>query len=81
MERVATSRYRIMVRTSGFHPLNRGSIPRSATKKKVFQFWNAFFFWSLWETRTLTFRGRFRPTIRILPKGVFKIGKCSYAAP
>ncbi len=22
-----------MVRTSGFHPLNRGSIPRSATKK------------------------------------------------
>ncbi len=26
------SRYRLMVRTSGFHPGNRGSIPRSGTK-------------------------------------------------
>ena len=26
-------RYRLMVRTGGSHPPNRGSIPRSATKK------------------------------------------------
>ena len=28
-------RYRLMVRTPGFQPDNRGSIPRSGTKKKT----------------------------------------------
>ncbi len=27
--------YRLVVRTPGFHPGNRGSIPRGATNKKI----------------------------------------------
>ncbi len=35
-------RYRLMVRTDGFHPSNRGSIPRSATKLKKHLFAGVF---------------------------------------
>ena len=38
-------RYRLVVRTPGFHPGNRGSIPRSGTKiKKGFEFFSKPFF-------------------------------------
>ncbi len=32
-----TRRYRLMVRTPGFHPGNRGSIPRSATNSSQYR--------------------------------------------
>lgn len=32
-----------MVRTAGFHPVNRGSIPRSATNRKILALLRGFF--------------------------------------
>ena len=44
-----------MVRTSGFHPLNRGSIPRSATNKKLSPSGGGFLFMVLEELNEVQF--------------------------
>jgi hypothetical protein len=40
---ISTRRHRLVVRTPGFHPGNRGSIPRGATMKNITTFVGVFF--------------------------------------